>query len=121
MPSGRAADEFRTAYVIFAKGLRCIVSAMATHGRRWLVLAALVTLAPDTPGVIELWDEDELVYIGATRNRETLRTELQRELATHATEATHFSWEITFHPEDRSRELLSEFERQHHRRPRFNS
>lgn len=92
---------------------------MAMQPRRWLVLAALVSLAPDTPGVIELWDDDELVYVGATRNKETVRTELLRELEAHA-EATHFSWEITFHPEDRSRELLAEFEFEHHRRPRLN-
>jgi len=88
--------------------------------RRWLVLAALVALAPDTPGVIELWDDDELVYVGATRKKETLRTELEREVAAHA-EATHFGWEITFDPESRERELLTEFEMQHHRRPRLNS
>ena len=93
---------------------------MSTHGRKWLVLAALIALAPDTPGVIELWDDDELVYIGATRKKETLRTELEREISAHAAEATHFSWEITFHPEDRWRELLAEFEHLHHRRPRLN-
>ena len=93
---------------------------MVMHGRRWLVLAALAALAPDTPGVIELWDGDELVYVGATRKKETLRTELERELAAHS-EATHFSWEITFHPEARTNELLAEFEHQYHRRPRLNS
>ena len=92
---------------------------MAAHGPKWLVLAALVSLAPDTPGVIELWDDDELVYIGATRRSQTVRTQLERELAAHA-EATHFSWEITFRPEARSRELIAEFELQHHRRPRLN-
>ena len=94
---------------------------MAAQDRKWLVLAALVALAPDTPGVIELWDDEELVYIGGTPERETLRTELARELRAHGTEATHFSWEITFHPEDRSRELLSAFELAYHRRPRLNS
>jgi len=94
---------------------------MATHSRKWLVLAALVALAPDTPGVIELWDDDELVYVGATRRKETLRTELERELAAHAAQATHFGWQITFDPEARERELLAEFELQYHRRPRFNS
>ena len=93
---------------------------METHSRRWLVLAALVALAPDTPGVIELWDDEELVYVGATREKETLRTELRRELAAHA-DATHFSLEITFHPESRERELLADFEMRHHRPPRFNS
>ena len=94
---------------------------MATHSRRWLVLAALVALAPDTPGVLELWEDDELVYIGGTRDKQTLRSELQRELTSHAAEATHFSWEITFHPESRERELLEDYEMQHHRRPRLNS
>jgi hypothetical protein len=94
---------------------------MAIRSPKWLVIAALVALAPDTPGVFELWDEDELLYLGSTRRKETLRTELKRELAAHAAEATHFSWEITFHPEDRWRELLAEFETEHHRRPRLNS
>lgn len=94
---------------------------MAIRSPRWLVIATLITLAPDTPGVFELWDGDELLYVGSTRPKETLRTELERELTAHPAEATHFSWEITFHPEDRSRELLTEFELQHHRRPRLNS
>ena len=59
---------------------------------KWLVLATLVALAPDTPGVLELWDDDEVVYVRATGDRQTLRTELARELAAHVTEATHFSW-----------------------------
>ncbi|HWI39057.1 MAG TPA: hypothetical protein VNU64_21590 [Burkholderiales bacterium] len=93
---------------------------MAIRGPKWLVIAALVTLAPDTPGVFELWDGDELLFVGSTRRKETLRTELEREISAHAAEATHFSWEITFHPEDRWRELLAEFEHLHHRRPRLN-
>ena len=88
---------------------------------KWFVLAALVALAPDTPGVFELWDDDEVVYVRATGDKQTLRTELARELAAHATAATHFSWEITFQPEVRGRELLAEFEHEHHRRPRLNS
>jgi hypothetical protein len=96
-------------------------SHMAIRSPKWLVVAALVTLAPDTPGVFELWDGDELLYVGSTRRKETLRTELERELAAHAREATHFSWEITFDPDARSRELLAEFESEHHHPPRFNS
>jgi hypothetical protein len=59
----------------------------------------LDTMAPDTPGVFELWEDDELVFVGST----------------------HFSWEITYHPNARERELLAEFEREHHRQPRFNA
>jgi len=88
---------------------------------KWLVLATLVALAPDTPGVLELWDDDEVVYVRATGDRQTLRTELARELAAHVTEATHFSWEITYQPERREQQLLDEFVQQHRRRPRFNS
>ena len=89
--------------------------------RKWLMLAALVWLAPDTPGVIELWDGDELVYVGATRrDGETLRSELVRQLSGMGGDATHFSWEICFDPLPRERELLAEFERIYHRPPRFN-
>lgn len=94
---------------------------MAIRGPKWFVLAALIALTPETPGVFELWDDDELVYVRATRDRETLRSELARELDKRGLEATHFSWEITFAPDARERELLAEFEHQHHRRPRLNS
>lgn len=95
---------------------------MAIRSPRWVVVAALVSLAPDTPGVFELWDGDELVYVGRTRDeRTTLRAELvQRLLEDHAS-ATHFSWEITFDPAARERELLAEYERAHHRSPRLNA
>ena len=93
---------------------------MAIRSPKWLVIAALVASAPDTPGVFELWDGDELLYVGSTRHKATLRTELERELAAHVREATHFSWEITFKPQSRARELLAEFEREHHRPPRLN-
>ena len=95
---------------------------MAIRSPRWVVVAALVSLAPDTPGVYELWDGDELVYVGRTRDeRTTLRGELERCLLDEHVSATHFSWEISFHPVARERELLAEFERAHHRAPRLNS
>ena len=82
-----------------------------------MIVAALVSIAPDTPGVFELWDDDEVVYVGATR---TLRRELVGRLLNHASDATHFSWEITYDPEPRKRELIAEFELAHHRPPRLN-
>jgi hypothetical protein len=95
---------------------------MAIRSPRWVVVAALVSLAPDTPGVFELWDGDELVYVGRTRDeRATLRGELERRLLEEHVSATHFRWEITFHPAARERELLAEYERAHHRSPRLNS
>jgi hypothetical protein len=92
---------------------------MAVRGPKWFVIAALVSMAPDTPGVFELWENDELVFVGATHNS-TLRSALVRELLESDHDATHFSWEITYHPAARERELLAEFERVHHRSPRFN-
>ena len=92
---------------------------MAIRGPKWLIIATLVSMAPDTPGVSELWKDDELVFVGATHNS-TLRSALVRELLESDLDATHFSWEITYHPAARERELLAEFERVHHRSPRFN-
>jgi len=95
---------------------------MAIRSPKWLVLAALVALAPDTPGVFELWDDDEVVFVGGTRSgRSTLRTELVHALFESGRDVTHFSWEITYDPAARERELLAEFEREHHRPPRLNS
>ena len=92
---------------------------MAIRGPKWFVIAALVSMAPDTPGVFELWKDDELVFVGATHDS-TLRSALVRELLESDHDATHFSWEITYYPAARARELLAEFERVHHRSPRFN-
>lgn len=80
---------------------------MAIRSPKWLVLAALVAAAPDTPGVYELWDGDELICIGCTHGG-TLRQELVHRLLEHDARATHFAWEITFAPEERERELLAE-------------
>ena len=81
---------------------------MAIRSPKWLVLAALVVATPDTPGVYELWDDDELMYVGATRD--SLRRELVERLLEHESAATHFSWEITYAPEARERELLAELD-----------
>ena len=92
---------------------------MAIRSPKWLVLAALVCAAPDTPGVYEFWDDEELIYVGSTRGR-TLRQELVHELLDLQAGATHFRWEISFSPAARERELLAEFEAQHHRPPKLN-
>lgn len=93
---------------------------MAIRGPKWLIVAALVTMSPDTPGVFELWEDDELVFVGSSRDS-TLRHQLVHELLESGSQATHFSWEITFDPAGRERELLAEFQRQHQRPPRFNA
>ncbi len=93
---------------------------MAIRSPKWLVLAALVVNAPDTPGVYELWDDDELIYVSGTHGR-TLRDELVHELLELRLGATHFSWEISFAPDRREQELLAEYEAQHHHPPKLNT
>ena len=95
---------------------------MAIRSPKWFLLATLVAMAPDTPGVLELWDGEELVYVGATRGEHSsLREELRRQVLAHAADVTHFSWEISFDPQPRERELLREYLLEHHRAPRFNA
>lgn len=93
---------------------------MAIRSPKWLVLAALVYTAPNTPGVFELWEDDELIYVRGTHGG-TLRDELVHELLETDAPATHFSWEISFHPADRAQELLAEYEAEHHRPPKLNT
>jgi hypothetical protein len=97
-----------------------MLHTMAIRGPKWFIIAALVTMAPDTPGVFELWEDDELVFVGSSRDS-TLRSQLVHDLLESRCDATHFSWEITYHPAARERELLAEFEREHHHPPRLNS
>jgi hypothetical protein len=86
---------------------------------KWFFAAALVLTAPETPGVFELWDGEERVYVGAAHGApESLRTCLVREMRER--HATHFSWEITYRPDCRQQELLEEHLASHHRTPRFN-
>lgn len=92
---------------------------MAMRSPKWLVLAALVYAAPNTPGVIELWEDDELIFVHGTAG--TLREALVHELLETGLPATHFSWEITYSPASRERELLAEYEAEHHRPPRLNA
>ena len=93
---------------------------MAIRSPKWIALAALVCAAPETPGVYELWDGDELLCVRSTHGG-TLREELMHALFRVGEHATHFSWEITFRPTARERELLAEFESEHHRAPIFNA
>ena len=93
---------------------------MPVRSPRWFIIASLLLAAPDTPGIIELWDDDELVYVGEAP--ESIRKRLVADLLEHNDwqETTHFGWEISFEPTLRREELLGEYEALHHRRPRFN-
>lgn len=92
--------------------------------KKWLFIAALVFISPETPGVFELWDDEELIYVGSTRRpHESLRACLIRHYkkegrSDHA--PTHFSWEVSYRPANRKHELLVEFQALNHRSPRFN-
>ena len=89
-----------------------MLSSMGIRSPKWLVLAALVVASPDTPGVYELWDDEELLRIGIADKRRTLREVLTRELLEEQVAATHFRWEISFDPTTRQRELIAELERE---------
>lgn len=93
---------------------------MPIRSPKWWFVAALVLVTPDAPGVFELWDGDEVVYVGATRGvRPSLRQALVREMALH--DATHFSWEITYRAATRELELLEEYIAENHHPPRLNA
>src|SRR3954469_14273973 len=93
--------------------------------KKWLFVAAPGFISPETRGVFELWDDEELIYVGSTRRpHESLRACLVR----HLTKAggsdhppTHFSWEVSYRPAKRERELLVEFRAINNRSPRLNS
>jgi hypothetical protein len=93
--------------------------------KKWLFVAALVFISPETPGVFELWDDEELIYVGSTRRpQESIRNCLIRHLSEEGASEhppTHFSWEVSYHASDRRHELLAQFEALNKRAPRFNS
>lgn len=92
---------------------------MPVRSPKWFILASLLVAAPDTPGVIELWEDDELVYVGAAH--ESIRQKLAQELIEQHTwsgRTTHFGWEINYRPSARMRELLDEFRAMYRRPPR---
>jgi hypothetical protein len=98
---------------------------MPAHSpKRWLFIAALVFISPETPGVFELWEDEELIYVGTTRRpHESIRASLIRHFRKEGRgehSPTHFSWEVSYRPASRKRELLVEFEARNKRTPRFN-
>ena len=85
----------------------------------------MVSGAPADPGVIALWENDELIYYGHARGESAtiqscLRHHLERRQECTAG-ATHYGWEISANPPLREAELLREYERTHKRLPRCNS
>jgi hypothetical protein len=76
---------------------------------KWKLDADSIRGTPRTQGVFGLWDEGELVYIGATERNVFLPDalgellQLKRRGIIHA---THFTWEITITPRSWAGELL---------------
>jgi len=90
---------------------------------KWKLDAEAIRATPRTQGVLGLWDEDELVYIGATERDASPPETLERLLKLkHQGDlrATHFTWEITITPRSWSGELLRLYFNKHGMLPRYN-
>ena len=76
---------------------------------KWKLDADSIRGTPRTQGVFGLWDEDQIVYIGATE-RSVFLPDALRELLNlkrrGIIQATHFTWEITITPHSWAGELL---------------
>ena len=76
---------------------------------KWKLDSDSIRGTPKTQGVFGLWDEGQIVYIGATERNVYLPDAL-RELLTlkrrGIIHATHFTWEITITPRSWAGELL---------------
>jgi hypothetical protein len=76
---------------------------------KWKLDADSIRGTPRTQGVFGLWDEGEIVYIGATERGvflpDALRDLLQLKRR-GVIQVTHFTWEITITPRSWAGELL---------------
>jgi hypothetical protein len=88
---------------------RFLSTAMFVTSLKWKLDAESIRGTPRTQGVFGLWDEDEIVYIGATERSVFLPDALREllQLKRRGTiQATHFTWEITITPLSWAGELL---------------
>lgn len=79
---------------------------------RWSFTPTLVGYAPDEPGVYSIWRDDEIIYIGHAKRGLGLRKALTEHLEGRlecTRGATHYSWEITYIPEQRERKVLGDY------------
>ena len=82
-----------------------------------------VQQVPDEPGMFCLWPHANLVYVGRTAPRSTLRQELRHALTMAMAGdmfATHFSFEITKTPKTRAAEELRDYFMRWGSLPRYN-
>jgi hypothetical protein len=90
---------------------------------KWKLDADAIGATPRTQGVVGLWDEEELVYIGATERNGYLPETLDRLLKLKqqgVIQVSHFTWEITITPRSWSGELLRAHFNTHGMLPRYN-
>src|SRR5262245_12578904 len=77
--------------------------------------------APEEPGIYCLFQDRDLVYIGRTAPRTTLREELVRALQMgDEIQATHFTYELSKSPKTRANEELRSFYETWGRLPLYN-
>jgi hypothetical protein len=90
---------------------------------KWKLDADAIRATPRTQGVVGLWDEGELVYIGDTERNGFLPETLDGLLKLKqqgVIQASHFTWEITITPRSWSGELLRAHFSEHGMLPRYN-
>ena len=90
---------------------------------KWKFDADSIRGTPKTQGVYGLWDEERIVYIGATKRNVYLPDALRELLALKrrgVIDATHFTWEITITPRSWAGELLRLHFNKHGALPLYN-
>jgi excinuclease UvrABC nuclease subunit len=98
---------------------------MPIGGSKYLFSKDNVDKAPDEHGVYELYDGDELIYIGrAAGTGVTIRTRLQAhrrgDEGRCTQRATHYRREVNSRPIGREAELIREYVTRYGRLPRCN-
>ena len=91
--------------------------------RRWSFTQTLVSYAPNEPGVYLLWQDDEIIYIGHAKRSLGLRAALTEHVEGRVEctrGATHYSWEISYIPEQRERKVLLQYREARGSVPRCN-
>lgn len=94
---------------------------MPIRNAKYRLTRAMVDDSPESQGIVALFQDDELIYIGRTAT--TIRARLQEVLDrpdSCAGGATHYSWELSLRPAVREAELIAEYLEAHGQLPRCN-
>jgi hypothetical protein len=98
---------------------------MPLWSRKWPFLGYTIESAPLDAGVYGLWQEGELIYIGASDGTtSSLRSRLLEHFAELGKAGTpspdHYSWELSDNPHARQQEVLRQFVDKYGQMPKFN-